>query len=29
MVARGITYKEAGEKPGLTEYTVKYHMANT
>jgi two-component system NarL family response regulator len=27
MVARGITYKEAGEKLGLTERTVKYHMA--
>lgn len=27
MVARGITYKEAGEALGLTERTVKYHMA--
>lgn len=27
MVARGITYKEAGERLGLTERTVKYHMA--
>lgn len=27
MVARGITYKEVGEKLGLTERTVKYHMA--
>lgn len=26
MVAGGITYKEAGEKLGLTERTVKYHM---
>jgi DNA-binding NarL/FixJ family response regulator len=26
MVARGITYKEAGEALGLTERTVKYHM---
>lgn len=26
MVARGITYKEAGEILGLTERTVKYHM---
>lgn len=27
MVAKGITYKEAGEALGLTERTVKYHMA--
>lgn len=26
MVAKGITYKEAGEALGLTERTVKYHM---
>ena len=26
MVARGITYKEAGETLGLTERTLKYHM---
>lgn len=26
MVARGITYKEAGEALGLTERTLKYHM---
>jgi len=26
MVARGITYKEAGDALGLTERTVKYHM---
>jgi two-component system NarL family response regulator len=26
MVARGITYKEAGEMLGLSERTVKYHM---
>jgi DNA-binding NarL/FixJ family response regulator len=26
MVARGITYKEAGEALGLAERTVKYHM---
>jgi DNA-binding NarL/FixJ family response regulator len=26
MVAQGITYKEAGERLGLTERTVKYHM---
>lgn len=26
MVAAGLTYKEAGEKLGLTERTVKYHM---
>lgn len=26
MVARGITYKEAGEILGLTERTIKYHM---
>jgi DNA-binding NarL/FixJ family response regulator len=26
LVARGITYKEAAEKLGLTERTVKYHM---
>lgn len=26
MVARGITYKEAGEAMGITERTVKYHM---
>lgn len=27
MVAQGITYKEVGETMGLTERTVKYHMA--
>lgn len=27
MVARGITYKEVGDALGLTERTVKYHMA--
>lgn len=27
MVARGITYKEAGDALGLTERTVKYHMS--
>lgn len=26
MVAGGVTYKEAGERLGLTERTVKYHM---
>ncbi|MCQ1530304.1 response regulator transcription factor [Lutispora saccharofermentans] len=26
MVAKGITYKEAGDALGLTERTVKYHM---
>lgn len=26
MVAKGMTYKEAGEALGLTERTVKYHM---
>lgn len=26
MVAKGVTYKEAGEALGLTERTVKYHM---
>lgn len=26
MVARGVTYKEAGETLGLTECTIKYHM---
>lgn len=26
MVAKGITYKEAGEALGLTERTIKYHM---
>lgn len=26
MVAKGISYKEAGEALGLTERTVKYHM---
>lgn len=26
MVASGVTYKEAGERLGLTERTVKYHM---
>lgn len=26
MVARGITYKEAGDALGLTERTLKYHM---
>ena len=26
MVAKGITYKEAGEALGLAERTVKYHM---
>jgi two-component system NarL family response regulator len=26
MVARGVTYKEAGEALGLTERTLKYHM---
>ena len=26
MVAKGITYKDVGEKLGLTERTVKYHM---
>lgn len=26
MVAKGITYKEAGEAMGLAERTVKYHM---
>jgi two-component system NarL family response regulator len=26
MVAKGITYKEAGVALGLTERTVKYHM---
>ncbi|SCY30664.1 response regulator transcription factor [Alkaliphilus peptidifermentans] len=26
MVAKGITYKEVGEKIGLSERTVKYHM---
>lgn len=26
MVARGITYREAGDALGLTERTVKYHM---
>jgi two-component system NarL family response regulator len=26
MVARGVTYREAGEALGLTERTVKYHM---
>jgi DNA-binding NarL/FixJ family response regulator len=26
MIARGITYKEAGDVLGLTERTVKYHM---
>lgn len=26
MVAKGITYKEAGEALGLTERTLKYHM---
>lgn len=28
MVAKGITYKEAGIALGLTERTVKYHMGN-
>ena len=27
MVAKGITYKDVGEALGLTERTVKYHMA--
>lgn len=27
LIARGITYKEAGESLGLTERTVKYHMS--
>jgi two-component system NarL family response regulator len=27
MIARGITYKETGERLGLTERTVKYHMS--
>lgn len=27
MVAKGITYKEVGDTLGLTERTVKYHMA--
>lgn len=27
MVARGVTYREAGEALGLTERTVKYHMS--
>lgn len=26
MVAKGVTYKEAGDALGLTERTVKYHM---
>lgn len=26
MVARGVTYKDAGEALGLTERTLKYHM---
>jgi len=26
MVAKGVTYKEAGDMLGLTERTVKYHM---
>jgi len=26
MVARGLTYKEAGDALGLTERTLKYHM---
>jgi len=26
MVAGGMTYKETGERLGLTERTVKYHM---
>ncbi|HQL36477.1 MAG TPA: response regulator transcription factor [Bacillota bacterium] len=27
LVAKGVTYKEVGDKLGLTERTVKYHMA--
>lgn len=27
MVAKGVTYKDVGEALGLTERTVKYHMA--
>ncbi|HRU42579.1 MAG TPA: response regulator transcription factor, partial [Candidatus Diapherotrites archaeon] len=27
LVAKGIIYKEVGEKLGLSERTVKYHMA--
>jgi two-component system NarL family response regulator len=26
MIALGATYREAGEKLGLSERTVKYHM---
>lgn len=27
MVAKGVTYKEAGDALGLTERTIKYHMS--